>query len=73
MIEKYMCQLCENPSFMLNIFERKELIYSIRSDSLLVLGQAITAYGTDLLAFKKGVLWTVYLKVHNLLQDLEDR
>ena len=30
MIEIYKCLSCENPSFMWNIFERKELTYNLR-------------------------------------------
>ena len=37
MIEIFKCLSYENPSFMWNIFERKELTYNLRSGSLLQL------------------------------------
>ena len=39
MIEVCKCLSCKNPSFMWNIFQRKQLAYNLRSGSLLMLPQ----------------------------------
>ena len=58
MVEIYKCLSCENPSFMWNIFRRKELGYNLRSGSLLMLPQAkTTTYGTSSLTFRGSILW----------------
>ena len=58
MVEIYKCLSCENPSFMRNIFQQKELAYNLRSGSLLMLPRAkTTTYGTSSLTFRGSILW----------------
>ena len=58
MVEIYKCLSCENPPFMWNIFQRKELGYNLRSGSLPMLPQAkTTTYGTSSLTFRGSILW----------------
>ena len=58
MIEIFKCLSYENPPFMWNLFERKDLTYNLRSGSLLKLPKAkATTYGTSSLAFMGSILW----------------
>ena len=57
MIEIFKCLSHENPSFIWNLFERKDLTYNQRSGSLLKLPTAkTTTYGTSSLAFRGSIL-----------------
>ena len=56
MIEIFKCLSYEDPSFMWNLFKRKDLTYNLRSGSLLKLPTAKT-YGTSSLSFRGSILW----------------
>ena len=61
MIEICKCLSCENPSFMWNIFQRKELTYNLRSGSIFMLPQAkTTTYGTSSLTLEVVCSGTAY-------------
>ena len=58
MLEIYKCLNLENPSFMWNIFQTKDVAYNLRTKNLLQLPSINTlSYGNDLLPFRGAILW----------------
>ena len=57
MLEIYKCLNAENPSFMWNIFQTKDVAYNLRTKNLLQLPSANTlSYGNDSLSFRGAIL-----------------
>ena len=58
MLEIYKCLNSENPSFMWNIFQTKDVAYNLRTQKLLQLPSTNTlSYGNDSLSFRGAILW----------------
>ncbi len=58
MLEIYKCLNSENPSFMWNIFQAKDVAYNLRTKNLLRLPSTNTlSYGNDSLSFRGAILW----------------
>ena len=58
MLEIYKCLNSENPSFMWNIFQAKDVAYNLRTNNLLQLPSTNTlSYGNDSLSFRGAILW----------------
>ena len=58
MLETYKCLNSENPSFMWNIFQTKDVAYNLRTQKLLQLPSTNTlSYGNDSLSFRGAILW----------------
>ena len=58
MLEIYKCLNSENPSFMWNIFQTKDVAYNLRTKNLLQLPSTNTlSYGNDSLSFRGAILW----------------
>ena len=58
MIEVYKSLNHENPSFLWDLFARKEINYSLRIKDILTLPKASTAsFGTNSIAFRGSILW----------------
>ena len=60
MLEIYKCLNSENPSFMWNIFQTKDVAYNLRTQKLLQLPSTNTlSYGNDSLSFRGAILWNI--------------
>ena len=58
MLEIYKCLNSENPSFMWNIYQTKDVAYNLRTQKLLQLPSTNTlSYGNDSLSFRGAILW----------------
>ena len=58
MIEVYKSLNHENPSFLWDLFTRKEINYNLRIKDILTLPKASTAsFGTNSIAFRGSILW----------------
>ena len=58
LLEIYKCLNSENPSFMWNIFQTKDVAYNLKTKSLLQLPSTNTlSYGNDSLSFRGVILW----------------
>ena len=58
MLEIYKCLHFENPSFMWEFFEEKDLTYNLRTQNLLRLPPTRTeTYGSNSLSFRGSILW----------------
>ena len=62
MIEVYKSLNHENPSFLWDLFTRKEINYNLRIKDILTLPKASTAsFGTNSIAFRVAYFETVHL------------
>ena len=58
MIEVYKSLNHGNPSFLWDLFSRKEINYNLRIKDILTLPKASTAsFGTNSIAFRGSILW----------------
>ena len=58
MIEVYKSLNDENPSFLWDLFTKKEINYNLRIKDILTLPKASTAsFGTNSIAFRGSILW----------------
>ena len=58
MIEVYKSLNHENPSFLWDLFSRKEVYYNLRIKDILTLPRALTtSFGTNSITFRGSILW----------------
>ena len=58
MIEVYKSLNHQNPSFLCELFARKEINYNLRIKDLLTLPKALTtSFGTNSISFRGSILW----------------
>ena len=61
MTEVYKSLKHQNPSFLLELFTRKEVNYNLRIKDILTLPKALTSFGTNWISFRVVYFGTVHL------------